>query len=334
MKAIAHDAYGPPSMLRLREVEKPVAVADQVLVRVRAAGVDPGVWHLTAGLPYMVRLMGLGLRAPKTHVQGTDSRARSKRSARPSRGFRPARRSSAPALTTARAPSPSTPSARQSGSRSSRPTSASSRRRRCPSPPARRSRGSAIAARSSQGQTSRSSSGPAAAWGRTRAARQGVRRRGDRRVQHRQGGPRPVARRRRRDRLHPRGLRGRTRRYDLIVDCGGRRALAALRRALAPRRQTRSRQGRPCAMQRTSACAGSTSTAASSSRPTGELQTHAPDEGHTQEPGPRVTCERRARQGPGRSATSHLILSRRPPKRSALEQAHPAGKVGLTVESR
>ncbi len=43
-----------------------------MLVRVHAAGVDPGVWHVTAGLPYLVRLMGLGLRAPKARVPGND----------------------------------------------------------------------------------------------------------------------------------------------------------------------------------------------------------------------------------------------------------------------
>lgn len=72
MKAIVHDEYGSPDVLRLQEVEKPAAGAGDVLVRVHAAGVDPGVWHLTTGEPYMVRAMGLGLRAPKTKVRGLD----------------------------------------------------------------------------------------------------------------------------------------------------------------------------------------------------------------------------------------------------------------------
>jgi NADPH:quinone reductase-like Zn-dependent oxidoreductase len=42
------------------------------LIRVYAAGVDPGVWHVMTGLPYMIRLMGYGLRAPKSRVPGTD----------------------------------------------------------------------------------------------------------------------------------------------------------------------------------------------------------------------------------------------------------------------
>ena len=72
MKAIAHDAYGPPEVLALREIDRPAVGEDDVLVRVHAAGLDQGVWHLMAGMPYMVRLMGFGLRAPKTPVLGSD----------------------------------------------------------------------------------------------------------------------------------------------------------------------------------------------------------------------------------------------------------------------
>jgi NADPH:quinone reductase-like Zn-dependent oxidoreductase len=72
MKAIAQDAYGPPEVLALREIDRPAVGEDEVLVRVHAAGLDQGVWHLMAGMPYMVRLMGFGLRAPKTPVLGSD----------------------------------------------------------------------------------------------------------------------------------------------------------------------------------------------------------------------------------------------------------------------
>src|SRR4051794_35469275 len=72
MKAIVHDAYGPPEVIMLREIERPAVGDDDVLVRVRAAGLDQGVWHLMAGMPYMVRLMGFGLRAPKAPVLGSD----------------------------------------------------------------------------------------------------------------------------------------------------------------------------------------------------------------------------------------------------------------------
>jgi NADPH:quinone reductase-like Zn-dependent oxidoreductase len=72
MKAIVQDKYGPPEVLRLDEIEKPVPGDDEALVRVRAAGLDPGVWHLMTGLPYLVRVLGFGLRAPKVRVRGRD----------------------------------------------------------------------------------------------------------------------------------------------------------------------------------------------------------------------------------------------------------------------
>jgi NADPH:quinone reductase-like Zn-dependent oxidoreductase len=72
MKAVVQDTYGSPDVLELREIDKPVVGEDDVLVRVHAAGVDQGVWHLMAGLPYLVRIAGVGLRAPKTPVRGYD----------------------------------------------------------------------------------------------------------------------------------------------------------------------------------------------------------------------------------------------------------------------
>jgi NADPH:quinone reductase-like Zn-dependent oxidoreductase len=47
-------------VLELRDIEKPVAGDDDLLIQVHAAGVDPGVWHLMTGLPYLVRIMGVG----------------------------------------------------------------------------------------------------------------------------------------------------------------------------------------------------------------------------------------------------------------------------------
>lgn len=72
MKAIVHDTYGPTDVLELRDIDRPEIAADEVLVRVRAAGLDRGVWHLMTGLPYPIRLAGYGLRAPKTPVLGMD----------------------------------------------------------------------------------------------------------------------------------------------------------------------------------------------------------------------------------------------------------------------
>ena len=58
--------------LELRDVETMQPADDEVLIRVHAAGVDPGVWHLMTGLPYLVRLMGFGLRKPKIRTCGVD----------------------------------------------------------------------------------------------------------------------------------------------------------------------------------------------------------------------------------------------------------------------
>lgn len=74
MQAIVQDVYGPPDVLELREIDVPEISADEVLVRVHAAGVDRGVWHMITGLPYFLRLIipGLGRRAPKNPVPGSD----------------------------------------------------------------------------------------------------------------------------------------------------------------------------------------------------------------------------------------------------------------------
>ena len=72
MKAIVQDTYGSPDVLELRDIERPVIGEDDVLVHVHAAGVDPGVWHAMTGLPYLMRIMGFGLRRPKARVRGTD----------------------------------------------------------------------------------------------------------------------------------------------------------------------------------------------------------------------------------------------------------------------
>jgi NADPH:quinone reductase-like Zn-dependent oxidoreductase len=72
MKAIVQDIYGTTDVLGLRDLDKPEIADDEVLVRVHAAGVDRGVWHVMTGLPYPIRLAGYGLRAPKTPVPGAD----------------------------------------------------------------------------------------------------------------------------------------------------------------------------------------------------------------------------------------------------------------------
>ena len=72
MRAIVHDDYGTADSLELREVGKPGIGDDEVLIEVRAAGVDRGVWHVMTGLPYPIRLAGYGFRAPKNPILGSD----------------------------------------------------------------------------------------------------------------------------------------------------------------------------------------------------------------------------------------------------------------------
>ena len=74
MRAIVQDRYGdsPEEVLRLDRIAKPTIGHDEVLIRVRAAGVDRGTWHLMAGRPYLMRILGFGLRGPKGRVPGLD----------------------------------------------------------------------------------------------------------------------------------------------------------------------------------------------------------------------------------------------------------------------
>lgn len=72
MRAIVQDVYGSAERLRLSEIEKPVIAANEVLVRVRAAGVDRGTCHLMRGEPYLMRILGFGFRGPKNRVPGLD----------------------------------------------------------------------------------------------------------------------------------------------------------------------------------------------------------------------------------------------------------------------
>ncbi len=67
MKAIVQHRYGsaPQDVLRLQEMDRPTIGDEEVLVRVRAASVDRGTWHVMAGLPYPIRVAGFGLRRPK-----------------------------------------------------------------------------------------------------------------------------------------------------------------------------------------------------------------------------------------------------------------------------
>jgi NADPH:quinone reductase-like Zn-dependent oxidoreductase len=72
MRAIVQDRYGDLDVLELRDIDRPVPKANEVLVRVHAAGLDRGVWHVMTGLPYMIRFIGFGVRRPKVRVRGMD----------------------------------------------------------------------------------------------------------------------------------------------------------------------------------------------------------------------------------------------------------------------
>jgi len=73
MRAIVQDKYGESAdVLRLDEIDQPQIGDNDVLVRIRAAGVHIGDWHVMAGLPYLLRVVGFGIRAPKVRVRGID----------------------------------------------------------------------------------------------------------------------------------------------------------------------------------------------------------------------------------------------------------------------
>lgn len=71
MRAIFQDRYGGPEVLQFGEVPVPEAGPGEVLVRIRAAGIHQGDAHLMTGLPYLGRL-ALGLRRPKVPIRGMD----------------------------------------------------------------------------------------------------------------------------------------------------------------------------------------------------------------------------------------------------------------------
>ena len=68
MKAIVQNKYGSPDVLELRTIDKPVVKDDEVLVRVRAAAVNIGDWHLLRGVPYVMRVVS-GLRKPSVVIR-------------------------------------------------------------------------------------------------------------------------------------------------------------------------------------------------------------------------------------------------------------------------
>jgi NADPH:quinone reductase-like Zn-dependent oxidoreductase len=72
MRAIVQDSYGTADKLHLEQIDRPTVAPNEVLVRVQAAGLDRGTWHLLTGQPYLMRIMGFGFRGPKNRVPGLD----------------------------------------------------------------------------------------------------------------------------------------------------------------------------------------------------------------------------------------------------------------------
>lgn len=71
MKAIVYTKYGPPDVLQLKEVEKPIPKDHEVLIKVEAASVNPFDWHFMRGTPYLVRIQA-GILKPKDNAVGVD----------------------------------------------------------------------------------------------------------------------------------------------------------------------------------------------------------------------------------------------------------------------
>jgi hypothetical protein len=66
MQAVVQDTYGSADMLRLARIARPEIGDDKLLLRVHAASVHIGDWHVMTGLPYRLRVVGFGFRAPKS----------------------------------------------------------------------------------------------------------------------------------------------------------------------------------------------------------------------------------------------------------------------------
>jgi len=72
MNAIVQDAYGSFDVLRFGKTARPRIAGNEVLIRVHAAGMDRGTWHMMTGRPYLLRILGFGFRRPKNNVPGID----------------------------------------------------------------------------------------------------------------------------------------------------------------------------------------------------------------------------------------------------------------------
>jgi NADPH:quinone reductase-like Zn-dependent oxidoreductase len=72
MKAMVYEKFGPPDVLQLQEVDKPVPKDNEILIKVRAASVNAYDWRHVSADPFMIRLMGAGFLKPKHRILGAD----------------------------------------------------------------------------------------------------------------------------------------------------------------------------------------------------------------------------------------------------------------------
>ncbi len=89
MKAIVYTEYGPPEVLQLKEVEKPTAQDNEILVKVHAASINYSDWALVRGEPFLIRLMTGGLLKPKYTILGKDIAGRVEAVGRNVKQFQP-----------------------------------------------------------------------------------------------------------------------------------------------------------------------------------------------------------------------------------------------------
>jgi NADPH:quinone reductase-like Zn-dependent oxidoreductase len=89
MKAVVCAKYGPPDVLQLKEVERPVPKDTEVLVQVHAASINYGDWGLMRGKPFFLRLTEGGLREPKIKILGGDVAGRVEAVGRNAKQFQP-----------------------------------------------------------------------------------------------------------------------------------------------------------------------------------------------------------------------------------------------------
>ena len=89
MKAIVFEKYGPPDVLQLKDVEKPVPEDDEVLIKVYAASINTDDWNTMRAKPFFVRMMGNGFLKPKHKVLGIDIAGRIEAVGRNTKQFQP-----------------------------------------------------------------------------------------------------------------------------------------------------------------------------------------------------------------------------------------------------